>query len=119
MPKSFFDSYNAFIRKRYRWVIISWVVVVLLSLILIPSFFSSVSYDIMGSVGSPPNSESQTVSNILQVEFPEINNNSKNTIIIAVQGTPVYSDSLKDTVLKLNDTLSKDKAVIQLKNSIF
>jgi putative drug exporter of the RND superfamily len=86
--------------------------VVLLSLVLIPSFFSAVSYDIMGSVGSPPNSESQTVSNILQAEFPEINNNSKNTIIIAVQGTPVYSDSLKDTVLKLNGTLSKDKAVI-------
>jgi RND superfamily putative drug exporter len=87
--------------------------VVLLSLVLIPSFFSSVSYDIMGSVGSPPNSESQTVSNILQAEFPEINNDSKNAIIIVVQGTPVYfSDSLKDTVLKLNGTLSKDKAVI-------
>ena len=84
----------------------------LLSLILIPSFFSSVSYDIMGSVGSPPNSESQTVSNILQAQFPQISNNSKNTIIIAVQGAPVYSDSLKDTVLKLNGTLSKDKAVI-------
>ena len=112
LNKSIFDSLNAFIRRRYRSIIIAWIVVVLLSLVLIPSFFSSVSYDIMGSVGSPPNSESQTVSNILQAEFPEINNNSENTIIIAVQGTPVYSDSLKDIVLKLNGTLSKDKAVI-------
>ena len=66
----------------------------------------------MGSVGSPPNSESETVSNILQSQFPEINNESENTIIIVVQGTQVYSDSLKDTVLKLNGTLSNDKAVI-------
>ncbi len=66
----------------------------------------------MGSVGSPPNSESQTVSNILQTQFPEVSNSSKNTIIIAVQGAPVYSDSLKDAVLKLNGTLSKDKQII-------
>ena len=84
----------------------------LLSLVLIPSFFSSVSYDIMGSVGSPPNSESQTVSNILQTQFPEINNESESTILIVIQGTPVYSDSLKDAVLKLNGTLSKDKAIV-------
>ncbi len=85
---------------------------VLLSLILIPSFFSSVSYDIMGSVGSPPNSESQTVSDIMKSQFPELNNQSENTIIIVVQGTQVYSDSLKDTILNLDTTLSNDKAVI-------
>jgi len=66
----------------------------------------------MDSVGSPPNSESQTVSNILQAEFPKINNESENTIIIVVQGTSAYSDSLKGTVLKLNYNLSKDEAVI-------
>jgi hypothetical protein len=60
--------------------------VVLLSLVLIPSFFSAVSYDILGSVGATPNSESQTVSNILQAEFPEFSNNSESIIIIAVQG---------------------------------
>ena len=112
MLKSFFDSYNAFIRKRHRSVIIAWIVVVLLSLIIIPSFFSSVSYDIMGSVGATPHSESETVSNILQAQFPETNNSSDNTIIIAIKGTQVYSDSLKDTVLGLNGTLSNDQAVI-------
>jgi RND superfamily putative drug exporter len=84
---------------------------VLLSLVLIPSFFSAVSYDIMGSVGATPNSESQTVSNILQAEFPEFSNNSE-SIIIVVQGAPVHSDSLKDIVLELNGTLSKDKDII-------
>jgi putative drug exporter of the RND superfamily len=103
---------NVFIRRRYRWVIIAWAVVVLLSLVLIPSFFSAVSYDILGSVGATPNSESQTVSNILQAEFPEFGNNSESIIIIAVQGAPVYSDSLKDIVLELNGTLSKDKDII-------
>ena len=84
----------------------------LLSLILIPSFFSSVSYDIMGSVGSPANSESEKVSKILQTQFPEINNETTNTLIIVVQGAPVYSDSLKEAVLKLNGTLTKDTSVI-------
>ena len=84
----------------------------MLSLILIPSFFSSVSYDIMGSAGATPNSESEKVSNILNAQFPETNNSSDNTIIVAIEGTQVYSDSLKDTVLRLNDTLSKDPAVI-------
>lgn len=111
MRKSIFESLNVFIQKRHRSIIIAWIVVVLLSLVLIPSFFSSVSYDIMGSVGSPPNSESQTVTNILQAQFPQVSNNSKNTIIIALQSAPVYSDSVKDAVLKLNDTLSRDKQV--------
>ena len=111
MPKSFFDSYNNFIRRRYRSVIVVWIAVVLLSLVLIPSFFSSVSYDIMGSVGSPPNSESTAVSNILSSQFPAVGNGSDNTIIVLIHGAPVYSDSLKETVLKLNSTLSNDKAI--------
>ena len=90
----------------------AWIIVVMLSLILIPSFFSSVSYDIMGSVGATPNTESETVSNIMQAQFPETTNSSDNTIIVAIEGTSVYSDSLKDTVLRLNDTLSNDEVVI-------
>ena len=110
--KSFFDLLTVFIRRRYRWIIIAWIVVVLLSLVLIPRFFSSVSYDILGSAGSPQNSESQTVTHILQSQFPQASNNSENAIIIVVQGAPVYSDSLKDAVLKLNSTLSKNKDVL-------
>ena len=111
MPKSFFDSYNAFIRKRYRWVIISWVVVVLLSLILIPSFFSAVSYDIVGSVQPPTNSESDRAAKILNSQFPELSSTSQNILSVVVQGTPAYSDSLKTAILKLNSTISKDKDV--------
>ncbi len=111
MPKSFFDSLNAFIRKRYRWVIISWLVVVLLSLILVPSFFSAVSYDIVGSVQPPSNSESDRTLKILDAQFPELSNTSQNILSVVVQGTSPYSDSLKGVILKLNSTISKDKDV--------
>jgi RND superfamily putative drug exporter len=111
LPKSFFDSLTAFIRKRYRWVIISWVVVVLLSLILIPSFFSAVSYDIVGSVQPPANSESDKTLKILDAQFPELSNASQNILSVVVQGTSAYSDSLKGAILKLNSTISKDKDV--------
>ncbi len=111
MPKSFFDSYNAFIRKRHRWVIIAWVVVVLLSLTLIPSFFSAVSYDIVGSVQAPTNSESDKTSKILEAQFPALSNTSQNILSVVVQGTSPYSDSLKDAILKVNSTISKDKDI--------
>jgi len=111
LRKSIFDQLNAFIRKRYRSVIIAWIVVVLLSLLLVPSFFSAVSYDIVGSVQPPANSESDRTLKILDVQFPELSNASQNILSVVVQGTSAYSDSLKDAILKLNSTISKDKDV--------
>ena len=83
----------------------------LLSLVLIPSFFSSVSYDIVGSVQPPANSESDKTLKILDAQFPELINTSQNILSVVVQGASVYSDSLKDSILKLNGTISKDKDV--------
>ena len=111
MAKSLFDSLNHFIRKRYKLVIIAWVVAVLLSLVLIPSFFSSVSYDLTGGFGSTPNSEANKAANIVQAEFPSSSNSTGSSIIIVIQGAPVYSDSLKQSVLALNQTISNDKNV--------
>ncbi len=111
MPRSFFDSLNVFIRKRYRWVIAAWVVAVLLSLILIPSFFSAVSYDLTGGFGAPSNSESEKAANILQTQFPSSSNVSSSSILVVIQGAQVYSDSLKQIVLGLNGTISKDRNI--------
>ena len=111
MPKSFFDSLNVFIRKRYRWVIAAWVVVVLLSLVFIPSFFSAVSYDLTSGFGAPSNAESEKAASILEAQFPASANDSGSRILVVVQGVPVYSDSLKQSMLGLNDTLSKDKDI--------
>ena len=107
MSKSFFDSYNVFIRKRYRWVIGAWVVAVLLSLVLVSSFFSAVSYDLANGFGGPSNTESEKAAQIVQAQFPASADGSGNSIIVVIQGAPVYSDSLKQCVLRLNDTLSK------------
>ncbi len=111
MQKSYFDSLNNFIRKRHRWIIIAWVVAVLLSLVLIPSFFSAVSYDLTGGFGAPSNTESDKASSIMQAQFPSTDNNSGSIIIIVIQGAPVYSDSLKQNVLTLNGTLHNDRDV--------
>ena len=108
MPRSYFDSLNHFIRRRYRWVIIAWVVAVMLSLVLIPSFFSSVSYNLTGGFGGPSNTMSVKAANIVQAQFPSSTNSSDNSILVVIQGAPVYSDSLKQDVLALNDTISKD-----------
>ena len=107
MPRSFFDSLNHFIQRRYRLVIIAWVVAVLLSLVLIPSFFSSVSYNLTGGFGAPSNTMSVKAANIVQAQFPS-SNSSDSSILVVIQDAPVYSDSLKQSVLALNDTISKD-----------
>jgi RND superfamily putative drug exporter len=110
LPRSFFDSLNLFIRRRHRWVIIAWAVAVLLSLVLIPSFFSSVSYNLTGGFGAPSNTMSVKAANIVQAQFPS-SNSSDSSILVVIQGAPVYSDSLKQDLLALNDTISKDQDI--------
>jgi len=111
MPRSFFDSLNNFIRKRHRLIIIAWVVVVMLSLVLIPSFFSAVSYDLTGGFGGPSNTESDKAANIIQTQFPPSNSSGSSNIIVVLQDAPVYSDALRQKVLALNATLAQDAAV--------
>ena len=110
MSKSYFDSLNHFIRRRYKLVIVAWVIAVVLSLFLIPSFFSSVSYDITGSFGGPSNTMSDKAANIIKAEFPA-SNSSDASILIVIQNASVYSDALKQVVLKLNQTLLDDSNV--------
>ena len=69
MPRSLFDSLNVFIRRRHRLIIIAWVVAVLFSLVLIPSFFSAVSYDLTGAFGRRSNTESDTAAHIIETQF--------------------------------------------------
>ncbi|MGA2386739.1 MAG: MMPL family transporter, partial [Candidatus Bathyarchaeia archaeon] len=107
MSKSLFDSLNHFIRRRYKWVIVAWVVVVLFSLLLIPSFFASVSYNITGGFGGPSNTMSTKTAGIIQAEFPNLKSNDNN-IIVVVQNASVYSQALRQVILGLNGTLYKD-----------
>ena len=91
---------------------------VVLSLILIPSFFKSVSYDLTGSFGSTPNSEADKTSHIIQAQFSSESNNgggssaSNNSIIVVIQNTSVYSDTLKRQLLVLNQTITYNKNII-------
>jgi RND superfamily putative drug exporter len=110
MARSFFDSLNHFIRRRYRWVIAAWVVAVVLSLFIIPSFFSSVSYNLTGGFGGPSNTMSAKAAKIIQVEFPASNSSDAN-ILVVLQGVTVYSDALRQVILELNQTLFKDPNV--------
>ena len=111
MPKSYFDYLNNFIRKRHRWIIIAWVIAVLLSLVLIPSFFSSVSYDLTGGFGAPSNTESAKAAKIVNAQFPSSNTSSGESILVVIQGAQVYSDMLKQKSLALNSTLYNDRNV--------
>ena len=110
MARSFFDSLNHFIRRRYRYVIVAWVVAVVLSLFLIPSFFSSVSYDLTGGFGAPSNTMSARAANIIRTQFPD-GNLSDASILVVVQNASVFSDALRQVVLGLNQTLSENSNV--------
>jgi putative drug exporter of the RND superfamily len=116
MSRSLFDSLNGFIRKRHRLIIILWVIAVILSLVLIPSFFSSVSYDLTGGFGARANTESDNAAKIIDAQFHSSNNTNSSSsgsdsIIIVLQGVPVYSDALKNKVLALNETLTQNSGI--------
>ncbi len=87
------------------------MVAVVLSLFLIPSFFSAVSYDLTGGFGAPSNTESEKTARIVQAQFPASANNNESSILVVVQGASVYSDALKRSVFGLNDTVSKDRDI--------
>lgn len=119
MSKSHFDPLNSFIRRWHRWIIVAWFVVVIASLLLIPSFFNSVSYNVTGSFGGPTNSESQKTDKLLQVQFPTSSNESLNTMIVVLQKNQSaqphfdpYSDQVRNAVLSLNDSVGKDSGVL-------
>lgn len=111
MSKSRFDPLNAFIRKRHRWIIVVWVIVALACLTVVPLFFSSVSYNITGGFGGPSNSESQKAASILNATFPNVNNESLDAVLVVLQGAQVYSESVRDAVLGLNQTIATDSSV--------
>jgi RND superfamily putative drug exporter len=82
-----------------------------ISVTLIPSFFSAVSYNIANTnLGGPKSTESQTAQNILNSQFPSSNNSGSNSILLVVQtsGSSVYSDSIKNSILALNRTVGSD-----------
>ena len=112
MSRNLFGSLNKFIVKRHRWIIIAWVIALVLSLSLVPSFFSAVSYNILGGFSAPSNSQSEKASNILKAQFPDASNESANSILLVVQGTQPYSDALKKAILDLNQTISKNPSVV-------
>lgn len=111
MSRSRFEPFNSFIRKRHRLIIIAWVVALLLSLTLIPSFFSSVSYNIANTnFGGSNNTESQLAQNILSSQFPSSNNSGGNSIILVIQtsGPNVYSSAIQNALFSLNKTIGSD-----------
>ena len=57
--------------------------------------------------------ESQRAQDILNSEFPStVNNTASNSIIVLVQNTNPYADSLKNEAFALNQTLSQDSSVV-------
>lgn len=111
LSKSRFETFNSIIARRRRWVILAWIIGLALAATLIPSFFANVSYNITSVGGGPTNSESQTAQNILNAQFPSTSNTSDNTILVVLQNASVYSTSVKDAILRLNQTLSTDKGI--------
>ncbi len=83
-----------------------------MALTLIPSFFSAVSYDIMGmgGMGGSKNTESQEAQNIIAAQFPSSASSGESNIILVIQtpGSGAYSDAMKNGVFELNRTVGSD-----------
>ena len=112
MASSRFNSFSSFIIKRHRWIIIAWILGLVLSVTLIPSFFSAVNYNITNTnLSGPKNQEAQIAQNIMNTEFPSSNNSGGNSIILVIKtsGASVYSNSIKNSLFALNQTLRFDK----------
>ncbi len=112
MGRNLFDTLNKFIIKRHRLIIIAWIIALIVSLSLVPSFFGAVSYDITGGFAAPTNSQSEKTSHILKAQFPSSQNQSANSILLVVHGTQPYSDDLRKAILDLNQTISKDQSIV-------
>ena len=112
MSRNLFGSLNKFIVKRHRWIIIAWVIALVISLSLVPSFFSAVSYNLVGGFAAPSNSQSEKASEIMDAQFPNHSNQSSSSILIVIQGTQPYSDALKKAILDLNQTITQDSSIV-------
>jgi RND superfamily putative drug exporter len=112
VPRSRYDSFNSFIRRRRRAIIVAWVLAVLVSVAVVPSFFASVSYNITNVSLGQKNSESQIAQGILSAQFPSANSTGQDSIILVVQpsGGTVYSGQIRDALLALNRSVSADPA---------
>lgn len=108
-----FDSYNSFLRRRYKVIILIWIIALIGSLYFIPGFFSSVSYDITSAnFGGNPNSESQITNNIVKTQFPSASTSSGNySIILVIQTSQIYSSSVKSAIQNLSDSIASDIAI--------
>jgi RND superfamily putative drug exporter len=104
---SFFDPLNALVRKRYRAIVVAWVLVLLVSAPLASSFFSSVSFNVSASSLSVPNSESDRAQAVLNSQFPSMNF-SGDSILVALQNQNVYSKGVRLGLLSLNHTLATE-----------
>ena len=109
MPRSRFEAFNSFLRRRHRLVILAWIIAVVIAGTQISAFFSHVSYNVAGSsFGGPTNAESQVAQGILNAQFPKSVNSSDNGIIVVLQNGQMYSGSVQSSVLALNRTLAAD-----------
>src|ERR1700733_16280068 len=71
VPRSAFDAFNSFLRRRRKLIIVAWLIAVILAGTQISIFFSHVSYNVAGSnFGGPSNAESDVAQNVVDAHFP-------------------------------------------------
>ncbi|MDA4135828.1 MAG: MMPL family transporter [Thaumarchaeota archaeon] len=112
MPSSRFDHLSSFLRKRYKLVILAWIIGLVVFGSQIPTFFGAVSYNVAGSnFGGPSNAESQQAQAILTAQFPSSSNSGGNGIIVVLQNSQMYSPAVQSAVIGLNRSLASDPAL--------
>jgi RND superfamily putative drug exporter len=107
-----FGRLSRSVQRLYLPIIVTWLIVVVLSVMLVPTFFDSVSYDISESESlSPTDSDALAAQKILDAQFPSTVNASTHNMILVIQSSDVLSDDLRRSVLALNRTIGGDVSI--------
>jgi RND superfamily putative drug exporter len=111
-----FDRLANIVTKRYKLIIVIWVVLLLLSIPAMMSLDGVVSYD--SEMVSEDQSESTIAANIIADNFQGSVANS--TLIIVLQSDDMTTEEARDFVLELqNDLASADLAYMENVGSIY
>ncbi len=107
-----FDRLADIVVKHHKLVIITWVIILVISIPAILGANSVINYSQTGGTGGT--TESQQAQNIISSEFPQSVANG--TLIVVIQSDNVTNAATRNFVLQLQDQIATSNNVQDLQN---
>jgi RND superfamily putative drug exporter len=104
MFEKYFHALGKIAEKRWKYIILIWILLALIFLPFVGMIFQETSYDIAGSVVSN-NTMSGKAMNILSKEFGSQGNNSTTLDFILIENASVNSKNVTKNILSMQDAI--------------